>query len=208
MKNTASIVFDGSYCYDSGKVGLGIVKLDDEFNPAEVFSKCITLSSDRKNSDFVQKYGNLIAELAAAKSALDMLPPQTDINIFGDCGDMIDTINNRGTIHNKPEFAASVRCLRKSIGKHTSVNAFRVATLDAAHISDVAIAVAHNASAIASGSRKIMATPDYDGPYSHRSILTEGLARVTYLEKIRKGTISKPIGLLARRQSNFQPATQ
>ena len=205
MNKEVTVIFDGSFSYDKGLIGVGVVYLDEMSEPSRIISHTIHPPSNIKRDDFLQKNGSVIAELCAAKMALDGLTTPSHVKIFGDCSQIVDTINNTGILYRKSELKSAIRCLRKSIGKHDAVKAFRVATLDADELPPAAIGIAHNASAIATNSTKIMPTPDYFGEYSHRSILSKGLPRDVYWQQVESGNMPRPAGLLQKRQRHFQP---
>ena len=192
MGSVINIIFDGSFVPITSTIGLGIVKCDSESSKHSIFSHTITSKRSDIEKPLLDRYGSFIAELYAAQLAMDRLPEDSHVKMFGDCATIIDIINGWHNKHKFTEFDKQLTLFKKTVSKHKSVQAFHVASRDAAHLHPALKGIAHNASAAASGARKIERTPGYDGAFSHRNILFQGHSEQKYFQLRRKNLLEAP----------------
>lgn len=200
MNKTIDLVFDGSFIYRTMTIGVGGLTVNsNEITDDCIVSKAFKIPEKAARNDAFQKYGSLAAEILAAKSVLDNVKPKSEIRLYGDSTKVIDTINGFRTLRNIPELKPVLNSLKLSIHRHKLVKAFLIVSRDADSINPAAKGVVHNASALASQGLKIERTVGYDGNFSHRTILFNGLAQAEYQTLRGEGKLPKPDHLTAER---------
>jgi ribonuclease HI len=160
--STIEIITDGSYARKN--VGIGYVRLRPEKNNGRLG---FTAQSNAIRLPKISKYGSQGAEALAVISALNELNEEGYngyVIIYCDCNSITDHINGE-----RKKFAEPIKYIEEEldicISRHSSVKAFhpKVAT----HLPKYLSAIAHNASAMASGAKKReKTTPEYTGKFS------------------------------------------
>ena len=154
------IVIDGSYANE--KIGLGIVNLYPD-GVISVRSEIVL-----KKPRVLPRYHSLSAEFLAAAYALKNTSPGQFVCLYSDSHRVVSFINTPEKtfyISRSPGTAPLMEILRDAtkgrIVKATHRNRTRFST-----IPTVMFNIAHNASAVASGSSKILPTTGYPGIFS------------------------------------------
>lgn len=161
MTEYIRIISDGSFAPLTGKIGAGYVRLNDDNTVA--FAKTKKLKSS--HIEFI-KHGSNISELFAAMIALNSLPEGASVKLYSDSQFTVDLINNFSTMdRDNFIFPKFYDLLNDILSKLINV----IPVLRASNACDIPsylFAIAHNASAEASGSGKREVTGSYDGQFA------------------------------------------
>jgi hypothetical protein len=168
------LIFDGSYVDPTDTLGLGIVHYRD--------GKVVFVDSIRLEGELITDKKSLFAEAMAACAALDYADKNSKIYIYGDNIDVIKIFRG-DTPHTTESNIANL--LKSSMGRHASITAKHISETDYSVIPEAIFALAHNASAVASGSKKRENTYPYKGPYSH---ITSNTPKRTDFSDVSLGT--------------------
>jgi len=155
------LVFDGSYAeHTTTLMGIGVVDYTDGL-VAKVISKPIHRKAHKgRGSSF-------IAEGFAACAAFEYADPDSEIHIYGDNLDIINLLKNGKTHEKYPELSTLIL---ENVKKHHSVTALHISETDKRLIPYTVFSMAHNASAIASGSAKREYTGNLVGEFKAQKI--------------------------------------
>jgi ribonuclease HI len=148
------LVFDGSHSSRTNMIGLGYV---DYTNGKVVHVDSVGV----KAPDDTNKK-SLFAEAMAACAALDYAEKGSIIYIYGDNKDVIKLL--QGGHPHEHEFDIKAM-IDQSVGRHASVIAKHISETDKTLIPYKVFALAHNASAQASGSKKREPIEDLQDPF-------------------------------------------
>lgn len=200
MNKSLDLVFDGSFIHNTMTIGIGGLTVNSHDIADEcIVSKAFKIPEKAARDNAFQKYGSLVAEMLAAKIVLDNTQANSRIRLYGDCSTVIDTINGFKSLNKIKELKPVVTSLKSSINRHKLVKAFLIVSRDADSLNPAAKGIVHNASALASQGLKIERTVGYEGSFSHRTILFNGLAQADYQNLRSEGKLPKPDHLTAER---------
>lgn len=205
---TISIVTDGSYVAANKQIGVGIVTLSSTFSDSDVISKTLRPSSAVLNylctRDKLREI--TVAEGSAIRYALSVIPAYSNVTIYSDYYKIINHMNGM-RLSGKDMHLHPVMALLKEATLHHKSVTFRNhddIPSDFALEGNTYSALAHNASALASGSTKITDTPGYEGLYSPETILFKGYPGDVYTQLVVHGYLPKADGLHERRITKFR----